>query len=101
MLPFLTNEQQFELKKALESALSGLSLSWDTTAGIEDAVTYDLTLMFLSSKRIEGCSERSILYYSRTIKHLLSTLGKKPEQITTEDLRIYLTEYKQREIAAE
>ena len=93
MLPFLTNEQQFELKKALESALSDLKLSLDTGGESEESIHYDLTAMFLSSKKIEGCSEKSINYYQRTINHLLVSLSKKPEQITTEDLRIYLTEY--------
>lgn len=30
--------------------------------------------MFLDAKRIEGCSERTIIYYQATVKHLLSQI---------------------------
>ena len=49
--------------------------------------------MFLDAKRIEGCSEKTLTYYSKTIETMLNGVGKLPQQITTDDLRKYLTDY--------
>ena len=46
--------------------------------------------MFLSAKRIEGCSERTIAYYQMTVQHMLSTTEKSVRKITTEEIREYL-----------
>ena len=53
-----------------------------------------LLINFLASKHIEGCSERTILYYRSTIEKMLETINKRVEYITTDDLRKYLTDYK-------
>ena len=49
--------------------------------------------LFVSAKRIEGCSEKTLAYYSKTIEVMLETIGKTAQQITTEDLRKYLITY--------
>jgi site-specific recombinase XerD len=48
---------------------------------------------FLSAKRIEGCSEKSLVYYRKTIDAMLVAIGKGVSHITTDDLRSYLTGY--------
>ena len=48
---------------------------------------------FITAKRIEGCSEKTLTYYSKTIEAMLNGVGKLPQQITTDDLRRYLTDY--------
>ena len=48
---------------------------------------------FLSAKRIEGCSEKSLVYYRKTIDAMLAAIGKGVSHITTDDLRSYLTGY--------
>ena len=50
---------------------------------------------FISAKRVEGCSEKTIEYYSTTITKMLTTLGKWVKDITTDDLRGYLAKYQQ------
>ena len=52
--------------------------------------------MFISAKRVEGCSEKSIKYYKSTIENMLSSLDKSVKHITTEDLREYLADYHKR-----
>lgn len=52
--------------------------------------------MFLSAKRIEGCSERTIAYYQMTVQHMLSTTEKSVRKITTEEIREYLANYQKR-----
>ena len=50
---------------------------------------------FLSAKEIEGCSQRTISYYKENIQRLISKLEKPIKEITTEDIRNYLSEYKE------
>ena len=52
-----------------------------------------LLLAFISAKRVEGCSEKSLIYYESTIKNMLDSIDKSEEFITTEDLRKYLDSY--------
>lgn len=49
--------------------------------------------MFLTAKRIEGCSERTIEYYKSTIKTMLEKIDMPIRRMTTEVLRKYLVEY--------
>lgn len=53
----------------------------------------DLIDSFLSSKKIEGCSEKTITYYQSTISTCVSTIDKSITDITTDDLRLYLSDY--------
>jgi site-specific recombinase XerD len=55
-----------------------------------------LVELFLSAKRIEGCSEKSLKYYESTILSLLADLGKDVKHIITDDIRTYLTDYQSR-----
>lgn len=49
--------------------------------------------MFISAKRIEGCSERTLAYYKATIEHMLSIIVVPLRQVQTDNLRAYLAEY--------
>ena len=55
---------------------------------------------FLSAKQVEGCSERSVSYYSSTLDNLIKTLEKPFNQMETEDLRTYLSEYQKKNNAS-
>ena len=55
---------------------------------------------FLSAKQVEGCSERSVSYYSSTLDNLIKTLEKPFNQMETEDLRVYLSEYQKKNNAS-
>lgn len=91
MLPHLNNEQMKLLQEALSHALYGVTLAETEKATNEGA--FDALTAFVAAKRIEGCSEKTLRYYEKTIRDLLSTIGKPAQQVTTEDLRLYLTEY--------
>ncbi len=45
---------------------------------------------FIAAKRIEGCSERTIQYYQKSIEKMLSMIELPIRKITTEALREYL-----------
>ena len=48
---------------------------------------------FLSAKRIEGCSEKSLKYYDTTIRQVINVIRKPIREIVTDDLRSYLADY--------
>ena len=50
---------------------------------------------FLSAKEVEGCSVRTIKYYRENIENLILKLDKPIKIITTEDIRKYLSDYKE------
>ena len=49
---------------------------------------------FISSKEIEGCSVRTLKYYKDNISKMLDTVDLPINEITTETLRNYLSNYK-------
>ena len=49
--------------------------------------------MFLAAKRIEGCSEKTLRVYERSITKLAEACDKLVTKITTEDIRTYLGKY--------
>ena len=51
------------------------------------------TELFIASKRVEGCSDRTLNYYKTTIENMLEVINKNIKIVDTNDLRAYLTEY--------
>ena len=94
MLPFLNNAQAERLQDVLLHALWNYEVC--ETAGEGQKEEQDLVALFLSAKRIEGCSENSLKYYHSTIQTMLDELGKGVKEIATEDIRGYLTNYQQK-----
>lgn len=95
MLAYLDNGQAEQLQRVLKHNLSGYEIQRRTDSATEDASTENtrLTNAFLSAKRIEGCSEKSLSYYRKTIETMSEEIGKGITHITTNDLRSYLTDY--------
>ena len=52
--------------------------------------------LFLSAKEVEGCSYRTVKYYRETLQHLIYSLRKSFKSMQTEDIRNYLSEYKEK-----
>lgn len=92
MLPYLDNAQMAQLQKVLEHTLWNCTISEKVCDGSENENGNKADL-FLASKRVEGCSEKTLAYYKATIEAALGTIGKDIRHIETEDLRQYLTEY--------
>ena len=91
MLPYLTNEQLAHLREVLDYTLHGVLIT--SAEQPEEQPETDATAAFIAAKRIEGCSEKTLTYYQNTIEAMTADIGKTPQQITTEDLRQYLTNY--------
>ena len=95
MLAYLDNGQAEQLRRVLKHNLSGYEIQRKTDSTTEDpsAENARLTDAFLSAKRIEGCSEKSLSYYRKTIETMSEKIGKGITHISTNDLRSYLTGY--------
>ncbi|MBD5456234.1 MAG: tyrosine-type recombinase/integrase [Lachnospiraceae bacterium] len=101
VLRFLNNSQIAQLQKVLEAEMAWVEISecQQPTDRIEQN-NEKLTEEFLSSKRLEGCSEKSLKYYRTTIETMLKNIQKRIQEINTDDLRTYLTEYQNKKKAS-
>ena len=91
MLPYLNNEQLSKLRAAMEYCLHGLEIT--ETDQPQEQEQPNAVAAFIAAKRIEGCSEKTLTYYRKTIEAMTEGIGKTPQQITTDDIRQYLTAY--------
>ena len=91
MLPYLNNAETEKLQEVLEHTL----FDYEVTKNKNDEVISEQNLVesFLSAKKIEGCSEKTLKYYEATIQSMLNGIGKEIKYIVTDDIRCYLTEY--------
>ena len=98
MLGSINNAQLERLQMVLEHVLFNKEIS-ETETKIEtdnDETNEKLLDAFLSAKRIEGCSEKSLIYYKTTIETMLKKVAKNVREMSTDDLRAYLTDYQQK-----
>lgn len=98
MLPFLNNAQGEKLRDVLQYTFAKYEINGKVTEDKE--VEQNFVELFLSAKRIEGCSEKSLKYYKATIDKMLYKLNKDVKRINTEDVRTYLTQYQERKKAS-
>ena len=95
MLPYLDNSQMEQLQRVLQHTFWNCSVE-EKQDGEPSEQTPDMVDLFLTSKRVEGCSEKTLTYYKATIEASINEIGKQIRHITTEDLRSYLTEYQRK-----
>ncbi len=92
MQAYLDSAQLKKLKQVMKQTLYHYDLSREDTKQENDD-SDELIDRFIAAKRIEGCSEKTLKYYKSTINVMVATLGKNVRFVLTEDLRMYLTEY--------
>ena len=90
MLPYLNNQQLIQLKSILKDLITS---SNNVKEGSSDDNNKILLEKYFAAKRAEGCSEKSLKYYKATLTKALSTIDKNAEEIITDELRNYLTNY--------
>ena len=94
MLPYLNNAQNEKLQEVLQYVFAYYELTEKQKQ--EKTSKQNFVELFLSAKRIEGCSEKSLKYYKVTIEAMLDELQKDVKHIVTDDIRGYLTEYQEK-----
>lgn len=92
----LDNKQLSELHRVLESVFASFANGETSDNGAERA----LLDAFLSAKKVEGCSDKSLRYYHSTISNMLTQINKTAKHITTDDLRQYLDDYQKKSNAS-
>ena len=91
MLPHLNNAQIEKLQTVIQHVLFSYEVNQKEENQEDEKI--DFVNLFLSAKRVEGCSEKSIKYYYSTIQAMLDSMKKNVKEIETEDIRSYLTDY--------
>lgn len=94
MLPYLNNAQNEKLQDVLRYTLTKYEVTENQNK--EKYSEQNYVELFLSAKRIEGCSEKSLKYYKATIEAMFDELQKDVKHIVTDDIRGYLTEYQEK-----
>ena len=75
MLPLLDNKQLRKLKNTLETYFFDISIKVSQDVNTEKE-ELDYLEIFLSAKKIEGCSEKTLIYYRNTIQQMLDSVEK-------------------------
>ena len=75
MLPYLDNAQMEQLQRVLQHTFWNCSVE-ETTDEVSSRQECDMVDLFLASKRVEGCSEKTLTYYKATIEASINQIGK-------------------------
>lgn len=95
MEPYLNQKQKTILNKILKKNFKNLDIiEKDINSESNIHENTELLGIFISSKRVEGCSEKTLKYYQKTINHMFDNIDKRIDKISTEDLREYLGKYR-------
>lgn len=90
----LSPTQLYELRKTLALELGDYEI---VVAPCQKERTQheneELLGSFISAKRIEGCSDKTLIYYKNTISSWLRTINMGLRDVVTNDIRHYLSEF--------
>ena len=97
MLPYLDNSQMEQLQEVLTYCFWGVQISPSSEEKRlqEKETNEELLEMFISAKRVEGCSEKTLKYYNTTILRMFTVVKLHVTHMKTDDLRNYLSDYRQ------
>lgn len=91
-------QQMKVLKVTLQEQLSQVTITeCDTPKGNDINILLD---SFISAKKIEGCSDKSMHYYKRTIELFSESVALPITQITTMHIRDYLVQYQNQHLCS-
>ena len=95
LLSYLDNAQMEILHKILNRCFENVEINIKDNKVVDICKhsNDELIKKFISAKEIEGCSKRTTKYYESTLLKMNSKLDKGITHLTTDDLRMYLTEY--------
>lgn len=89
----LSEEQVELLHYAMEEALAEFDVCQKMSDGeIREKENAELLDVFISAKKIEGCSDKTLHYYKSSIEKLMVAVNKRVQEIVTNDIRCYLAE---------
>jgi site-specific recombinase XerD len=98
MLPYLDNAQMERLQDVLVHCLWSVQIqpNEENTEPQPTETNEDLLNMFISAKRVEGCSNKTLRYYETSLLRLFKEINTHVTHIRTDDLRNYLSDYQEK-----
>lgn len=93
MLPYLDNMELEQLQKVLKVTFSEYEITKSNKQYTKELSNLNFIDLFISAKKVEGCSAKTLKYYRATIETMLFSINKGIKHITTDDLRDYLTNH--------
>lgn len=91
----LSEEQNQILKTTLQKVFANLT-SRNLPGSLSDQTQQTnmrLLNLYTAAKKIEGCSENTLKYYSATLLNMINSIQKNVCEIETDDIRFYLCRY--------
>lgn len=96
MVESLNAEQQVRLRTVLDSAFKlVVIMPVESDERQREQANGELLQAFISAKKIEGCSDKTLCYYQSSIEALLSSEQKRIDTLGTNDIRSYLARYQE------
>lgn len=96
MVESLDAEQQVRLRTVLDSAFKlVVIMPVESDERQREQANGELLQAFISAKKIEGCSDKTLCYYQSSIEALLSSEQKRIDTLGTNDIRSYLARYQE------
>lgn len=98
MLPYLDNAQMERLQDVLVHCLWSVQIqpNEENSEPQPTETNEDLLNMFISAKRVEGCSNKTLRYYEISLLRLFKEINTHVTHIRTDDLRNYLSDYQEK-----
>ena len=97
MLPYLDNAQMEKLKDTLHYCMHDVEIVTDSSKLPKPVETNESRLSkFMSAKRVEGCSVKTLNYYQSVLLKLFSMVPVSVLHMKTEHIRSYLSAYADR-----
>lgn len=97
MLPYLDNAQMEKLKDTLHYCMHDVEIVTDSSKLPKPVETNESLLSkFMSAKRVEGCSVKTLNYYQSVLLKLFSMVSVSVLHMKTEHIRSYLSAYADR-----
>lgn len=98
MLPYLDNAQMERLQDVLVHCLWSVQIqpNEENAEPQPTETNEDLLNMFISAKRVEGCSNKTLRYYETSLLRLFKEINTHVTHIRTDDLRNYLSDYQEK-----
>lgn len=91
----LTEEQNHLLRANLLKVFRQFNIPDDSCSlsGQSDQADMRLLNLFIAAKKVEGCSDNTLKYYSSTLLNMINSIRKNICDIETDDIRFYLCRY--------
>ena len=80
----------------MESCFANYQIDEKKENEINQKNNFSLLDLFISSKRVEGCSDKSLKYYQYNLKLIFNNINKNILYITSDNVRSFLDRYQKK-----